>query len=194
MAWGSEAKRTLFRLYDQGQSESEIVKSLNNEFGVNDKTIRRCLAGLDLLKAEEEGRKLDSSRFEALGGTQHYLQGIRRPYTAYREPVVNRGDHKDLREWITENFDKAVIAKEALRHHIRTRLQVAFSEGFIGVIMPTHDYGPLERDIIRSIEQRDPRLQNSLSDLDAALRGKDRSGAEQAADEVSRLLDDWITL
>ena len=104
------------------------------------------------------------------------------------------GDHKDLREWIAENFDKAVIAKEALRHRIRTRLQVAFSDGFIGVIMPTHNYGPLEQDIIRSIERRDPRLQNALSDLDAALRGEDRAGAERAADEISRLVDEWITL
>ncbi len=117
---------------------------------------------------------------------------------AYRETRprtgVNSSDNKDLREWISENFDKAVIAKEALRHDIRTRLQVAFSDGFIGVIMPTHDYGPLEQGIIRSIEQDDPRLQNSLSDLDAALRGTDTAGAERAADEISRLLDEWITL
>ena len=99
-----------------------------------------------------------------------------------------------MSEWVTENFDKAVIAKEALRHHIRTRLQVAFSDGFIGVILPTHDYGPLEHEIIRSIEQRDPRLQKALSDLDAALRGRHRAGAERVADEISRLVDEWITL
>lgn len=111
-----------------------------------------------------------------------------------REPVANGSDQRELREWIAENFDKAVIAKEALKHDIRSRLQVAFSDGFIGVIIPTHDYGPLERDIIRSFERRDPRLQNALSDLDAALRGKERARAERTADEISRFVDEWITL
>ena len=82
-----DAQRAVFDLYDQGQTERAIVKSVKEDFQSHEKTIRRCIAGLNLLTAEDGGQGADKARFVRLDGTPHYLEDLRRSYRAHRERV-----------------------------------------------------------------------------------------------------------
>jgi hypothetical protein len=78
----------VFRMFDEGQPEREIVRTLVNRYRCDDKTVRRYLTGLSLLKdrledrPEHQGKK---GRFENLGGTNHFLWELEQTYRAYQE-------------------------------------------------------------------------------------------------------------
>lgn len=101
MSWGPEAQQKVFDYYRQGSPEKMMVKLLKEEFGVDDKTVRRCLAGLDLIGQLTENEDGLKDRFERLGGTDHYLLDLRRAYAAYQFRHVedqSSGSNNDHRE------------------------------------------------------------------------------------------------
>ena len=71
VGWDSEARKLVFELFNQGQPEASIVKQVVGRHQCNDKTVRRCIAGLGLAQLQPEGHQpghLARERFENLGG------------------------------------------------------------------------------------------------------------------------------
>ena len=69
VAWNDDSQKLVFQLFDKGQAERTIVRELSDKYKSNDKTVRRCLAGLRLVKASLEGRQrspTEEKRFELL--------------------------------------------------------------------------------------------------------------------------------
>jgi hypothetical protein len=85
--WDRESQWLVFQLFDEGQSEREIVRTVVDGYRCNDKTVRRCLAGRSLVKDRLEGRPKDQGRerFENLSGTENYLRQLEQAYRAYKE-------------------------------------------------------------------------------------------------------------
>ena len=106
MAWDLVAQKAVFDLYDDGQLEKAIVKSVGNEFQAHERTIHRCIAGLDLLTAGDEGQPDAEDRLKRLGGTARYLQELRRSYRAHLErvrgPDVNSPLHQHQQDLLGE--------------------------------------------------------------------------------------------
>jgi hypothetical protein len=102
VAWNDDSQKLVFQLFDKGQAERTIVRELSDKYKSNDKTVRRCLAGLRLVKASLEGRQrspTEEKRFELLGGTQHYLGELGRSYEAHKGPTLqNTGLDHDRHE------------------------------------------------------------------------------------------------
>ena len=108
MAWGPEARLRTIGLYRLGRSEHEIVATVRQETKCDDKTVRRCIAGLDLLREgatgrEGELRKIEDGtlgeeaasiahRFRTHSGTERYLRELRRVYEAIDRPAVQQVD------------------------------------------------------------------------------------------------------
>ena len=88
MSWGPEAQGKVFDSYRQGLTEKEIVKVLRRGWRVDDKTVRRCLTGLDIIEQTTESAEGFKERFERLGGTEHYLMDLRRAYASYKEREI----------------------------------------------------------------------------------------------------------
>ena len=86
MVWGQPAKESVFSMHDQGRLEKEIVKVAIQDHDANDKTVRRCITGLDWIKEGESTSGDLKDRFGRLGGTDHYLRELRREYRSYRHP------------------------------------------------------------------------------------------------------------
>ena len=84
MSWGPEVRKKVFDFYLQGSPEKEIVKVLRRGWSVDEKTVRRCLTGLDMIEETTESADGIKDRFERLGGTEHYLVDLRRAYSAYK--------------------------------------------------------------------------------------------------------------
>ncbi len=90
MPWGSKSRETVMRLFEQGQSEQAIVKEARREFACDDKTIRRCISGLQVLRAQDTGAsaehlKTARDRFDNLSGTEHNLRDLGRAYDAFKD-------------------------------------------------------------------------------------------------------------
>lgn len=86
MVWGPTAVRMVFCMHDKGLRERDIVKKVEAAYGVNDKTVRRCVVGLDLIKSRPNPSTETEERFGRLDGTDHYLQDLERNYWAYTHP------------------------------------------------------------------------------------------------------------
>lgn len=88
MAWGPEAQTETIGLYESGSSEQMIVAQVVRRHRCNDKTVRRCIAGLDLItdrRGRADGEVDDKglrSRFDNLQGTDRYLIELERAYRA----------------------------------------------------------------------------------------------------------------
>lgn len=90
MAWDEEARRHVFRLYTEGKSERDIVKEVREAHGCDDKTVRRCIVGVDILTREGRNEEIPdelTDRYERLKGTATYLADLRREYEAFSRPV-----------------------------------------------------------------------------------------------------------
>ncbi len=90
MPWGSRARETVMRLFEQGQSEQAIVKEVLREYACDDKTIRRYIAGLQLLRAQDTGAgaehlKTARDRYDNLNGSEHHLLELGRAYDAFKD-------------------------------------------------------------------------------------------------------------
>ena len=57
MAWGPDARRLTIELYKDGTSEKEIVVEVRKSIQCDDKSVRRCISGLDLIQAGAIGRE-----------------------------------------------------------------------------------------------------------------------------------------
>ena len=104
MAWGPEAQLRTIELHRLGRSEHEIVATVRRESNCDDKTVRRCIAGLDLLREGATGREgvlreieegalgeeaaSIAHRFQTHSGTEHYLRDLRRVYEAIDRPAI----------------------------------------------------------------------------------------------------------
>ena len=96
MGWGDDARDATIAKFEAGTSEKEIVKVRKARFHCDDKTLRRCLAGLRLLRArvtqvsdaKEKGQGVQEmvATFEAVGGTDHYLRELDRAVAASQRP------------------------------------------------------------------------------------------------------------
>ena len=97
MGWGPEAREAVYNFYLEGLPERQIVGVLRKEWSVDDKTVRRCLTGLDLIDQKTESADWNKDRFERLGGTELYLVNLRRAYAAYkrRQLGYNSGGNTD---------------------------------------------------------------------------------------------------
>ena len=73
-------------MHDSGRTEKETVQTVVGTHGLNDRTVRRCIVGLDLVKAGEAPSDDVRDRFERLGGTDHYLHDLRRDYWSHSHP------------------------------------------------------------------------------------------------------------
>ena len=85
MAWDEEARHHVFKLYGEGQTEMVIVREVCEARGSDDKTVRRCIAALDIITSVGYGEEVPAhlqSRFDDLNGTEHYLRELRRAYEA----------------------------------------------------------------------------------------------------------------
>ena len=204
---GSEELESVFDLVAKDGSRKD---ALSKNPGRNKNTIYRAFG----VSAEFERRKLDAITTEtaeevadkvgySIGASyvsdlflkwMEWKRNQRVEESRELKAKGAEGGHKAIKDWIAEEFERAVIVKEALRQELQSRVRRAFSDGFIGVILPTYPYGPVEREIVRSINQRDTRLHDAFSDLDAALRNRDEARAELAVEEIFRILDEWITL
>lgn len=90
MAWDEEARRHVFRLYTEGKPERDIVKEVREAHGCDDKTVRRCIVGVDILTREGRDEEIPdelTDRYERLKGTASYLADLRRAYEAFGRPV-----------------------------------------------------------------------------------------------------------
>ena len=132
MAWGPKARRQSIELYRAGHPEKDIVRSICSEFRCDDKSVRRCIAGLDLIQEGGTGETKESleiqkgllreaavgiaDRFARLGGTEHYLRELRRVYeTSEHLPLARlsfaMGAHfKELMDFGTRLRDRLTIA------------------------------------------------------------------------------------
>ena len=53
--WGDKSRDAVIQKFKNGEAKKNIIKTVCREYGVSDKTVRRCIAGLDLIKAEDGG-------------------------------------------------------------------------------------------------------------------------------------------
>ena len=87
MAWGPETQQLVSQMCDRGESSSAIVAEVCRRHGVNDKTVRRWVVGLDLINQKDSVHEAVRERFERLGGTDHYLENLRRQYGAHNNQM-----------------------------------------------------------------------------------------------------------
>ncbi|MDP6452740.1 MAG: hypothetical protein QF898_05475 [SAR202 cluster bacterium] len=90
MSWDINAKHRVFQLYSEGRSETVIVKDVCEQFAPHNKTVRRCVAGLDLITLDSSGAsdiqiKARQDRFKILGGTDRYLSDLERDWNAWNQ-------------------------------------------------------------------------------------------------------------
>ena len=79
-AWGDKSRDAVIQKFANGETEKNIVKSVCGQYGVNDKSVRKCIAGLDLIEHEDKGLPSEDlrERFRNLGGTDRYVTELRR--------------------------------------------------------------------------------------------------------------------
>ena len=91
MVWDRYAQRQVIALVDRGLEEKDIVAEVTQDFGCNDKSVRKCVGALqlrDLRRSNAPGRELESAEdrfFGGLGGTAHYLRELDSAVTALHE-------------------------------------------------------------------------------------------------------------
>ena len=84
MGWGRDAEELVFKMFTDRETEKAIVAKVRKQWNPNDKSTRRCIAGLDLIKTSGDmgpGSELlvePNARFERLNGTKHYLSDLSR--------------------------------------------------------------------------------------------------------------------
>ena len=73
MSWGPDAEEAIFRLFDRGWPANLVIKHVKQAFGTSVKPIRKTLAGLEAVNAEEHGdwdaRARWVESFKGYGGT-----------------------------------------------------------------------------------------------------------------------------
>ncbi len=80
MSWGPKAQKLVFEMFDDGQPVKVIVADVKKAHKCDDKTVRRCVAGLDLIRAGKTPQEDD--HFERMGGTKRYFGDLERAYKA----------------------------------------------------------------------------------------------------------------
>ena len=59
-ARGDKSRDAVIQKFKNGEKEKNVVKVVCGAYGVNDKSVRRCVAGLDLIEHEDGGCRLQS--------------------------------------------------------------------------------------------------------------------------------------
>ena len=83
-AWGDKSRDAVIQKFKNGEKEKNVVKVVCGAYGVNDKSVRRCVAGLNLIRAKDDELPSDElrERFENLSGPDRYITELRRAVNA----------------------------------------------------------------------------------------------------------------
>ena len=99
MVWDRYAQRRVIALVDRGLEEKDIVAEVTQDFGCNDKSVRKCVGALHvraLRRSTSSKAELESAeeRFSGLEGTEHYLDELERAVTALHEVRDSPASHE----------------------------------------------------------------------------------------------------
>ena len=105
MGWDRHSQRRVIALVDLGVEEKDIVAEVTQDFGCNDKAVRKCAVALRVLalrRRKASDAELANAKerfFGRLGGTEHYLDELDAAVTALRkaqDSAAGREHRKNL--------------------------------------------------------------------------------------------------
>jgi hypothetical protein len=110
MAWNDNARRVVVEMHDSGAMGWAIVSRVTGEFRCDDKTVQKCLAGLEVLAFQYTGTAPElftaaSNRFRIMRGTDRYLNELERfadSARAVKDSPEGRHHREELRAFLLD--------------------------------------------------------------------------------------------